>query len=145
LSVAALKFLILTAARRSEVVGATWSEIDFQERLLTTPAERMKSVRQHRVPLSTAAIDLLKSLPTEEGNLYLFIGARQEALSDAAMMQTLRRIGRRETAHGFRSSFSDWAHETTSFANHAIELSLASAMKPRRHTGVAICSTRDGS
>jgi integrase len=85
----------------------------------------MKGDREHRVPLGPPVIELLKSLYVEEGNPYLFIGARQERLSNAAMIQTLRRLGRSETVHGFRSSFSDWAHESTAFSNHAIELSLA--------------------
>jgi len=123
--VKALQFAILTAARRGEIVGATWSEIDLKERLWTIPASRMKADREHRVPLSDAAIDLLKSLPTEADNPSLFIGAQQAALSDMAMTQTLRRLRPGATVHGFRSSFSDWAHETTAFSNHVIELSLA--------------------
>jgi integrase len=72
-------------------------------------AGRMKGDREHRVPLSLAAVDLLKSLYVEDGNPYLFIGAPQERLSNAAMIQTLRRLGRSETVLGLRSSFSDWA------------------------------------
>jgi integrase len=88
-------------------------------------AGRMKGDREHRVPLSLAAVDLLISLYVEDGNPYLFIGAQQKRLSNAVMIQMLRRLGRSKTVHGFRSSFSDWAHESTAFSNHAIELSLA--------------------
>jgi integrase len=113
------------AARRGEVIGAKWDEVDLADATWTIPAGRMKRDREHRVPLGPSAIDLLKSLYVEDGNPYLFIGAQQERLSNAAMIQRLRRLGRSETVHGFRSSFSDWAHESTAFSNHAIELSLA--------------------
>jgi integrase len=124
-TVKALKFLILTAARRSETTGALWTEIDFKERMWTIPAERMKAGREHRVPLSDAAIDALKSLPTERDNPHVFIGAFASVISETAMWQMLSRIKPGVTVHGFRSSFSDWAHETTAFSNHVIELSLA--------------------
>jgi integrase len=121
----ALAFLILTAGRVGEVLGATWDEIDFDTATWTVPAARMKSGREHKVPLSPAAIEQLRSLYREDGNQHLFIGPRNERLSNAALVAALRRLRRSETVHGMRSAFSDWAHERTSHANHTIELSLA--------------------
>ena len=124
-SVKALEFLILTAARTSEVLGATWGEIDWGAKVWTIPPERMKSKRQHRVPLSPPAIKLLRGLYVEDNNPYLFIGSSQPRLGAATLQNTMRRLGRGETVHGFRSAFSDWAHERTAHSNHTIELSLA--------------------
>jgi integrase len=121
----ALAFLILTVGRVGEVLGATWDEIDFDAATWTVPATRMKSGREHKVPLSPAARELLRSLYCEDGNPHLFIGPRRETLSPAALAGALHRLGRTETVHGMRSAFSDWAHERTSHANHTIELSLA--------------------
>ena len=123
--VKAMEFLILTAARLGEVIGATWNEIDFNAATWTIPGERTKSGREHRVPLSPRAVELLRSLHTEKGNPYLFIGARRENLSADALTMAMRRLKRSETIHGFRSSFSDWAHERSAFNNLVIELSLA--------------------
>jgi integrase len=125
LTVKALQFLILTAAREGEVTGAVWDEIDLEEKTWTIPAARMKGGKEHKVPLSPAAIELLRSLPTEANNNYLFIGARQPNLSASAMLRTLQRLGHSATVHGMRSAFSDWAHKQTTFNNHSIELSLA--------------------
>jgi integrase len=122
----ALQFLILTVGRAGEVLGATWEEIDLDSATWTIPATRMKSGHEHRVPLSPPALELLRSLYREEGNPYLFIGSRNERLSHGALGAVMRRIGRDdETVHGFRSSFSDWAHERTGYASHVIELSLS--------------------
>jgi integrase len=121
----ALLFTILTAARVGEVLGATWDEIDFATNTWTIPATRMKADREHKVPLSPQVIELLNDLPREHGNPHVFIGPRAATLSNDALMATLRRVGRTETTHGFRSSFSDWANETTRHPRLAIELSLA--------------------
>jgi integrase len=121
----ALQFSILTAGRAGEVLGATWEEIDLDSATWTIPATRMKSGHEHRVPLSPPALELLRSLYREEGNPHLFIGSRNERLGHGALGALMRRIGRDETVHGFRSSFSDWAHERTSYASHVIELSLS--------------------
>ena len=122
----ALEFTILTAARSNEVLGATWSEIDLDNKLWIVPAARMKAGRAHRVPLAPAAIELLRALPREKGNDHVFVGpAAGGGFSDMAMMRVMRTLGRTETTHGFRSTFSDWAHERTAHANHAIEISLA--------------------
>lgn len=122
----ALEFAILTAARTGEVLGATWSEIDLHGATWTIPAGRMKGGREHRVPLSPAALDILRALPREDNNPFLFIGPLPgRGFSDMALTRVLQRLGRTETVHGFRSSFSDWAHEQTAHSNHTIELSLA--------------------
>jgi len=125
ISTMALQFLVLTAARAGELLGAQWSEIDFDAKTWIVPATRVKNNKEHRVPLSPQALEILKSLPHKPGNENLFIGAQAAALSHNALAMMLKRIGRRETLHGFRSSFSDWGHERTGFSDHAIELSLA--------------------
>ena len=125
IAVKALQCLILTAARTGEVLRATWEEVDLDGATWTVPVERMKSGKEHRVPLSPPAVALLRSLYREGDNPHLFIGLRNERLSHAALSAALRRLGRTETVHGMRSAFSDWAHERTSHANHTIELSLA--------------------
>jgi integrase len=122
----ALEFLILTAARAGEVIGATWDEIDSAAATWTIPAERMKAQREHKVPLSEAALALLKVLPREDGNPHVFIGLRRPMLSHGAMMAVLERMGRSDTTiHGFRSSFRTWAAERTNFPPEIPELALA--------------------
>jgi integrase len=124
----ALQFLILTTARAGEVVNATWDEIDLDGKTWIVPAERMKGHREHRVPLSPTALDLLVELPRDAGNPHVFIGGRAgAALSKMAMTEVMTRLGQHgvTTIHGFRSSFSNWAHEQTAHASHTIEISLA--------------------
>jgi integrase len=123
----ALQFTVLTAARAGEVLGAKWDEIDLNKRVWVIPAERMKAGKEHKVPLAPQAIELLRALPREDDNPFVFIGARSGAgLSGMALHRVLKRSGHDGvTVHGFRSSFSDWAHERTAHANHAIELALA--------------------
>jgi integrase len=122
----ALEFLILTAARAGEVLGATWDEVDEANKVWTISAERMKASKEHRVPLSDPALALLRGLPREHGNGHVFIGARQSRLSEATMGRLLRdRLGGGATVHGFRSSFSDWSHEQTAQPNHVIEMALS--------------------
>jgi integrase len=121
----ALQFEIMTATRPSEVTGAVWDELDFGEKMWTIPAVRMKGGKEHKVPLSDAAVELLQGLYREKGNEHLFIGAQQPALSLAALRRQLQRLGYNATPHGTaRSGFSDWAHERTSHSSHTIELSL---------------------
>ena len=123
----ALEFTILTAARTGETIGAKRSEIDFKNKVWTIPAERMKAGKEHRVPLSPAAIKLLKALPYEDGNEFLFIGMRpMTGLSNMSMAMLLERMKRTNvTVHGFRSSFRDWAAEQTATPNHVVEMALA--------------------
>jgi integrase len=130
----ALEFTILTAARTGEVTGAVWREIDLAEKLWTIPAERMKSGREHRVPLSDAAIAVLEHARPlalqrngePDSGAPVFPGLRRALpLSSMAMISTLRRMGRDETVHGFRSAFSDWCAEQTNFPSEVRELALA--------------------
>jgi len=113
----ALRFAILTAARTGEIIGARWAEIDLAEKVWTVPADRMKAEREHRVPLSEAALAVLRKaveLRTDDGDAFLFPGAKRgSGLSNMAMLVLLRRMKRGDlTAHGFRSTFRDWAGET---------------------------------
>lgn len=123
---AALEFLILTAARTGEVIGAVWSESDLKERIWVVPAARMKSGREHRVPLSSAAIAVLNRMAGSKGDC-VFAGQRLGApLSNMALLMTLGRMNRGDiTAHGFRSTFRDWAAERTSFPSEVVEMALA--------------------
>jgi len=120
----ALLFTILTAARTSETLSATWDEIDLDQKLWSLSADRMKAGAEHSVPMSAAAVDLIAGLPrTSE---YLFPGAKAPTLSNMAMLQCLR--GVRDdgaTVHGFRSSFSTWAREQTDYSPEIIEAALA--------------------
>ncbi len=132
-SARALEFTILCAARTSETLLATWVEIDFAAKLWVIPAERMKAGKEHRVPLSAAALDLLKAQQAEPAGEFIFPGAKRgRPLSNMAMLQLLRRLGRGDlTSHGFRSTFRDWAGEQTSFPREVIEAALAHALESK--------------
>jgi integrase len=121
----ALEFAILTAARSGEVRGAVWSEIDMENRIWIVPAERMKAGKEHRVPLSDRVIKLLESLP-RLGD-YVFPGVRdRKPLSDMSLTAVLKRMERADlTAHGFRSTFRDWAAEQTAYPSEVVEMALA--------------------
>ena len=143
--VQALRFVILTAARTGEVIGADWSEIDFEARLWTVPASRMKAGREHRVPLSEPALEILE----REREAWFEVEARRhrkllkegepgpvgpvfcgqlagKGLSNMALLAVLRRMGRGDlTSHGFRSTFRDWAAEETAFPGEVVEMALA--------------------
>ena len=123
----ALEFTILTAGRTGEVVGARWSELDLETRTWVIPAARMKSRREHRVPLSPRAIELLSGLYREDGNSHVFIGERTRAgLGNMAMPDVLQQMKQSDvTVHGFRSTFRDWAAEATAHPNHVVEQALA--------------------
>lgn len=129
----ALEFTILTACRTGEALGATWAEFDLSVPVWTVPGERMKAKRDHRVPLSSAAVKLLRTLPTVGGEGVVFEGARQgRPLSNMALLQLLKRMNRDDvTTHGFRSTFRDWASECTSFANEVAEMALAHAIRDK--------------
>jgi integrase len=120
----ALEFTILTAARTGEVLGATWEEVDFEKRTWTVPAQRMKAGREHRVPLSSRAVEVLNETK-KLGSDFLFPGQRGGKLSGMAMAMLLRRMGHVVTVHGFRSSFRDWAAEMTAFPHEVCEMALA--------------------
>jgi integrase len=123
----ALEFAILTAARTGAVIGATWSEIDLEGRLWTIPAERMKAGREHRVPLSEPAAAILRARRAVRESEFVFPGQRPgRPLSNMSLLMQLRRMGRGDlTTHGFRSTFSDWCAEKTSFPAEVREMALA--------------------
>ena len=126
-SAQALLFLILTAARSNEVIGARWSEIDLKNKTWTVPAERMKGGKEHKVPLSDVLLDLLRNLYREgDGDGYLFVGSQPGGpLSRKTLTQLLKRMGVDVTVHGFRAGFSTWAAEQTNFPREVAEQSLA--------------------
>ena len=121
----ALEFAILTAARSGEARGATWSEIDLKAKVWTIPADRMKAGREHRVPLSQAALDLLEALPRIAGSDLLFTAPRGGQLSDMTLLAVLRRMTVDAVPHGFRSTFRDWCSERTNYPRDAAEMALA--------------------
>jgi integrase len=144
-SALALRFVILTACRTGEAIGARWSEIDMTEAIWTVPGSRMKAGREHRVPLANAALDVLRQAtklrPEGKADAPVFPGGRAEKpLSSMALLMLLRRMGRPDlTAHGFRSTFRDWCAEST---NHPREVAEAAwhircPTRLRRHTGAA--------
>ena len=133
ISARALEFLILTVARAGEAVHPRWSEINKNDRVWTVPAGRMKGRKEHRVPLSADAVAVLESLPHDDDRLHdwVFPGLRG-SLTEAALDKILAlmgdwrdRDGRSVTVHGFRSTFRDWAAETTAYPNHVVEMCLA--------------------
>ena len=123
----ALAFTILTAVRTSEALNAEWSEIDLDAAVWEIPANRMKANRAHRVPLSSTAVELLRTQPRISGNGYVFPGAKRgKPLSTMAMLEVLRGIrGHGWTVHGFRSSMRDWITDTTVHPNEVAEAVLA--------------------
>ncbi|QQC64391.1 tyrosine-type recombinase/integrase [Paraburkholderia ginsengisoli] len=126
----ALQLAILTACRTNEVIGACRSEIDLQSAIWTIPEERMKAGREHRVALSTASIALLKPLlETGSSNFVFPASTKDKHLSNMAMLQLLKRMKREDlTVHGFRSTFKDWARETTEYPREVSEAALAHAI-----------------
>jgi integrase len=132
LSARALEFMILTASRTGEVIGATWHEIDLKNALWSIPASRTKTGKEHRVPLSSPAIELLEALPRLNSNIHLFPGLGCKPLSNMAMLTLLRRIEREDlTVHGFRSTFRDWAAERTDYPNEVAEMALGHAVSSK--------------
>lgn len=145
-SARALEFTILTAARTGEVLGLDWEEIDLEARVWTVPAGRMKGRKEHRVPLSDAAITILEGMaerwrevearrwrPASAGPAPVdpigpvFFGARAgKGLSNMSLLKVLKTLKRPDlTTHGFRSTFRDWAAETTEYAGEIVEMALA--------------------
>ena len=130
----ALEFAILTGARTGEVIGATWDEISLEVGCWVVPAERMKGDREHRVPLSDPAVDILEAVGQQYGcEDFVFPGARKgQPLSNMAMLAVLKRMGRGDlTVHGFRSTFRDWAAERTAYPREVCEMALAHAIGDR--------------
>lgn len=128
-SARALEFCILTAARTGETIHARWSEIDLEGRAWVVPAQRMKMGREHRVPLSTAARNVLENLAGTASD-YVFPGQRPgRPLSNMALLMTLKGMGRPDlTTHGFRSTFRDWTAEQTDYPREVAEAALAHAI-----------------
>jgi integrase len=127
LAALALELCILTAARSGEILGMRWDEIDFEKKVWTVPAHRMKAGREHRVPLSQRATDILARLGEGRSGDFVFPGQRRDkSLSNMAMEMMLRRMKiKNATTHGFRSSFRDWAGNETSYPRELIETALA--------------------
>ncbi|MCZ4342877.1 integrase arm-type DNA-binding domain-containing protein [Sphingomonadaceae bacterium G21617-S1] len=119
----ALEFAILTAARTGEVIGAKWGEVDLEKAVWTIPADRMKAGKEHRVPLSPRAVEILKETKTLRKD-WLFPGEAGQ-LSGMAMTMLMRRMKVDATVHGFRSAFRDWSAECTGYAHEVCEMALA--------------------
>jgi integrase len=126
----AFEFLVLTACRTSEVLLAAWDEIDFDAAIWTIPALRMKANELHVVPLCPRALQILAAAKKQAGKDPLVFVSRTpgQALSNMVFLMTLRRMDLAVTAHGFRSSFRDWAAEETDFPNFVVEKALAHAV-----------------
>ena len=133
----ALEFAIMTAARSGEVRGATWQEFDLAAATWTVPADRMKAGKEHRIPLSDAALGLLRALPQMDA--FVFPGARSgRPLSDMSLTAVLRRMDRGDlTAHGFRSTFRDWAGEVSNHPREVIEHALSHQLKDKAEAAYA--------
>ena len=128
----ALRFLVLTAARSAEVRGAHWEEIDLGRAVWTVPAERMKAGVEHRVPLSTGALDVLRDAAASAGSgPLLFPTVRGKWMYDNALSKLLRDECIAGVPHGFRSSFRDWAAERTDFPRAVVEAALAHRVADR--------------
>jgi integrase len=123
----ALEFAVLTAARTGEVLSASWGEIDAAQRLWTIPAARMKAGREHRVPLSSAAMAVVEQMTAIRSSLFVFPGVRYgQPPSKTALFEVLRNMGwGHVTVHGFRSCFRDWVAERTSYPTEVAEMALA--------------------
>jgi integrase len=119
-----LEFVILTAARTGEVIGATWAEFDLAKAVWTVPADRMKAGREHRVPLSTRTLEILQQVK-KLGTASVFPGSKGSQMSGTAMAMLLRRMESDVTVHGFRSSFRDWTAECTAYPHEVCEMALA--------------------
>ena len=137
MSALALRFAILTAARTGEVIGARWSEIDMHAATWTVPAERMKAGREHRVPLSDGALDVLREVAKlatgPDPRAFVFPGGKVgKPLSSMALLMLLRRMERGDlTAHGFRSTFRDWCAEATNYPREVAEAALAHTLRDK--------------
>jgi integrase len=126
ISARCLEFAILTAARSGEARGACWTEVDTDKALWIVPAERMKAKKEHRVPLSPAAVELLNAIERKPGVDLVFPSPRTRGvLSDMALLELMRRQNLEATPHGFRSTFRDWAGEHTNYPRELAEVALA--------------------
>ena len=134
----ALAFAILTAARSGEVRGMTWGEVDAADSVWTVPADRIKGGKEHRVPLTAAALALLGAAGKPDALVFPSPTRPARPLSDATLTAVLGRMGRDDiTAHGFRSTFRDWAGETTAHPREVIEAALAHRLKDKAEAAYA--------
>lgn len=124
-----LELQILTATRPGEAAGAQWDEFDLDGAVWIIPAERMKTGHEHRIPLSPAAVELLKAIPQVNDNV--FPGTKNRPITTAAGMKLIKSMRTGLTAHGFRSTFRDWSGETTSYPREVIEASMAHRLKDK--------------
>jgi integrase len=133
LSSLAFEFLVLTAARTSEVLEARWSEIEVEQTAWTIPAARMKAGREHRVPLAPRCVDLLsQARALSAGSDFVFPGRSSDRpMSNMVLLMAMRRLQPGYTVHGFRSAFRDWASERTNFAREICEAALAHVIKDK--------------
>ena len=128
----ALEFIILCNVRTSEAIEATWQEIDLEAKLWTIPAARMKAGKEHVIPLSEPALELLQAIKQAESPFVFPGGKKDKPLSNMACLALLKRMGRADlTVHGFRSSFRDWAGETTGHPREVIEHAMAHQLKDK--------------
>jgi integrase len=126
----AMEYLVLTAARAGEVLGARWNEINLDDATWTVPATRMKAGKEHRVPLSDRAIAILQKMqalrPAGDASAFVFPGRPGRGFSNTSLWEALQSMGRGNiTAHGFRSTFRDWAADLTNYPDHVVEQALA--------------------
>lgn len=130
----AFEFLILTAARSGEVLGAKWDEIDVDAKVWTIPAARMKAGREHRIPLSARALTIIKEMAAGRQCEFVFPDPTgKKAMSNGALLAVIKGMASYSAyvPHGFRSTFRDWAAETTSYANETLELALAHTIRDK--------------
>jgi integrase len=125
----ALEFTILTASRIGEALGARWGEVDLEARLWIIPPERMKSGKEHRVPMAPRVVAIVEEMAASRLSEFVFPGVKQgRPLSDMGARTLVPELHEGVTRHGFRSTFRDWAAETTGFPNHVVEMALAHAI-----------------
>jgi integrase len=130
-SARALEFTILTAVRTSETIGATWAEIDLEAGVWCIPAQRMKAKKEHRVPLSDRALEILRGLSKVRPSDFVFINGGGRPLSNMALLELLKGMAPGVTTHGFRSSFSDWCRDRTAWPRDVVEMALAHTIKDK--------------
>jgi integrase len=137
-SKSALEFLILTASRSGEVRGMCWAEINLETRVWTVPSKRMKAAKEHRIPLTDTALALLGTPGLADALVFPSPHDATRPLSDVTLTAVLKKKGRSDvTVHGFRSTFRDWAGETTHFPREVIEAALAHRLKDKAEAAYA--------
>lgn len=137
ISINALQLCILTACRSNEIRGARWSEFDLENTIWIIPASRMKAGVEHRIPLSSQVMKLLRNTPRFEGQDLLFPNSQGKPLSDMALLQAVRQVDSVVTVHGFRSTFRDWAGEATYHPKEVAEYALAHRLEDQTEAAYA--------